>query len=200
LKISKARDLDRSELSKMRCHELRVQKRKPAFDEACDEMGECNFARIALAREHALAEERAAKAHAIKSSDECIVAPAFDRMGMTALVERRVEAEDFGIDPTLFAPRRGRRAGAHDLAEGSVRRDGETVASHGPRKALGHMKPIERDDPAMLRRNPKQHGIVPPFGHREDTLRVSVEQNLGGDPGRAVHKVSRKSKIRPAAP
>jgi hypothetical protein len=41
------------------------------------------------------------------------------------------------------------------------------------------VKRTERDDAALLRRNPIEIGIVAPFGHRKDALRVGMKDNLG---------------------
>jgi hypothetical protein len=76
--IRKSRDLDSAELGQMFGEKLRVEQRVAAHLQAGNQMHECHFAGITLAREHALAEEGAAEADTIKTTDESIVAPTLD--------------------------------------------------------------------------------------------------------------------------
>jgi len=182
-----ARDLDRAEARQMRGDELRVEKRKAAFDQPRHEMDEGDLARIGLAAEHALAEERGAEVDAVEAAYELAVAPRLDGMRVAAGMQRGVEAQDLGVDPALLASRRGRGAGLHHVDERHIGRDLEAIAAHGARQPLRHMERVQRKDAAPFGRDPEQLGVLAPFRHGEDALRIGAEQKIGRDVRAAVH-------------
>ncbi len=57
-------------------------------------MNQRNLARIALAREHRFAEERAAESHAIETADKLALKPGLDRVAAAQPVKLRVERAD----------------------------------------------------------------------------------------------------------
>jgi hypothetical protein len=63
--------------------ELRVEQGEAAISQARHEIDQRNLARVARAREHALAEEGAAEMHAVKTAGEFSVLPHLDRVAMT---------------------------------------------------------------------------------------------------------------------
>src|SRR3954469_4140173 len=102
--IASAADLDASELSQMRRHELRVEQPVAAEPQARDEMNQRDLAGIADPAEHALAEKRSAERHPVQPADQLAVVPAFDSVRRAASEQRRIEAHNFLVDP-------GRRTG-----------------------------------------------------------------------------------------
>src|SRR6185437_7085328 len=80
LVIQRARNFDGAEARQMRGQELRVEQAEPAALQSRHQMHQRHFARVPFAREHALAEERTAQLHTIKTARQFAVAPAFDGM------------------------------------------------------------------------------------------------------------------------
>ena len=72
---------------------LRVEQFELAFAQALHEVDERDFAGVALAVEHALAEERGAEADAVEAAGELAVAPGLDAVGVAEVVE----ADDTGV-------------------------------------------------------------------------------------------------------
>src|SRR5262245_8702531 len=64
--VAAARDLHRAELLEMFGDPLRVEQQVPTGAQAVDERDERSLRRVARAMEHRLAEERAAKRHAVQ--------------------------------------------------------------------------------------------------------------------------------------
>jgi hypothetical protein len=71
----------------MRGYELCIQQLISTFNQAGDEVDEGDFACIALAAEHAFAEESRAKRDAIEAADQFAAPPAFNGMGMAVCVQ-----------------------------------------------------------------------------------------------------------------
>jgi len=190
VEIFVTRNLDRSETGEMGCDELRIQQLISAVDQSGDQMDERDLACVGFAAEHALAEERGAERNTVEAAYKVPFAPAFDRMRAAAGVESCVESKDLVVDPALFAPRRRFRAGAHDVHERNVRSYVEPVAAHGTRETLGDVEGVQRNDPALLRRNPIEFGGVALFRHREHAIRVGAQYDFGCQASAAVHLMS----------
>jgi hypothetical protein len=174
----------------MRSDELRVQKFVPSFDQARDEVDEGNLAGVALAAEHAFAEERRTERNSVEAAGEPAIPPAFDRVRATARVQGRVQAQDFVVDPGLFAIRCRFRARVHHRGEGEIRGHCEAVAPHRSGEALGDVKSIQRNDPAPLGGNPIELVRVAALGHREYALRIGAKQDIRCERRRTVHLAS----------
>jgi hypothetical protein len=156
--------------------ELGIEERESALDHTRGEMDQRHFARIALAREHALAEECSAEAHTIEPPHQLSVPPAFDAVGVAPAMKRRIDLRDLGVDPTVVATGSRFGAGADHLGEGCIGGDPETVAPDGAGKTVGDVKAIERKDAAALGRYPEEQRVVAPFRHGKYALRVSPQQ------------------------
>jgi hypothetical protein len=91
-------------------------------------MHERDFARVALARKHALAEKGATQADAIEPADQRVLAPAFDRVCVAPFMEGLIEPDDLVVDPGIRSAIDRLGAGAHHLYEGGVGGDAEAVA------------------------------------------------------------------------
>jgi hypothetical protein len=86
-------------------------------------------------------------------------------MGTAAVVERRIEAQNFVIDPCLFTALGRLGAGAHDLTECTIGGYSITAVFHRTRQPSRDMKAIKRDDTAFIRRYPVKRGVIAPFRH-----------------------------------
>jgi len=172
-----ARNFHRAEARQMFGQELGVEQLESAELEARHQMDERNLAGVGLAREHALAEERAAQPHAVKPADQAAFAPAFERMGVVAGVQRGVEAQDFVVDPGLLRSGAARRRPA-SRRRTRCRGDDEFIAAHRARQPLRDMEGVQREDAALLRRHPIERGIVAPLRHREQPLGIGARNDL----------------------
>ena len=144
-------------------------------------MHEADFGRVALAVEHALAEERALEPNAIQPAHEPAVAPSLDRVAMAPAKQFAIEPPDAAVDPGIAAAGRRRGAGVDHRLEIVVDPDFEPVRAHGPRQPPRHMKTIEREHAAPLRLDPVETWIVGAFRHRKDAAGISLQQHLGRD-------------------
>src|SRR5205085_2571681 len=86
------RDVDAAEAFQVGGGRLRVEQFELALVEAVDQVDEGYFAGIALAMEHALAEERGAQADAVQPAGQLAVAPRLDAVGVAQVVETAVGA------------------------------------------------------------------------------------------------------------
>src|SRR2546423_15603035 len=114
-------------------------------------MHQRDLGRIARAVEHALAEERAAEAHAIKPADERIAVIDLDGVAMAQFEQAAIEPADRAVDPSARALRAGLGAALDDGIEIAVARDGEARAAHGSREPHRHMERVEPHDAALFR-------------------------------------------------
>src|SRR3954469_24246662 len=154
LVILPPRYLDRAENPEVIGHELRVQQLEPAGLEPGHEMHERNLGRVACAVEHALAEERAAKWHAVKTPDEGVALVDFQTVAMAAIVQLAIEDADARIDPGARAVGLRLRAALEHGVEVPVHGDGEAVGAHRADEPRRHVKTIERNDATHLRLDP----------------------------------------------
>src|SRR6516162_11280745 len=83
----------------VRGDELGVEQPEPAGLESCDEMHQRDFRRIAGTVKHALAEEGAAEAHAVKPAHQLLSVINLDGMAMANVIELAVERADTRVDP-----------------------------------------------------------------------------------------------------
>ena len=86
---------------------------KPRSLQPLDQMDQADLRGVALAREHAFAEEGAAERHAVEAADQPAVAPGFDRVAVAAPEELDIGLADRRVDPGVAAAlarsRRSRR-------------------------------------------------------------------------------------------
>ncbi len=155
--------------------ELRVEQPKPAGPKAREQMRQRNLRGVTGAMKHAFAEEGAAQAHPIKAADQGVAVIGLNRMRMTGGEQVAIEPHDLVVDPGLLPL----GAGAHDRFERAVGHHPISIRPHRLGEAARNDEPIEREDPALLRLDPKQVLGVAAFGHRKDADRIGPEQDLG---------------------
>jgi hypothetical protein len=97
-------------------HELAVEQSVAADLQPRDQPGQRDLRRIAARREHAFAEKGGAEIDSVEAADERALVPAFDRMGVAALVEQAIASFDVGVDPGLLAL----GAAFHHFGEGGI--------------------------------------------------------------------------------
>ena len=146
-----------------------------------DQMNKRHLASIGLPRKHALAEECGADSHAIEAADQSFAEPALDRVAATHSVELVVEGADTAVDPCRLAPRRLGCASGDNLAKRRVDADFEPpLADFLPERARD-MELVERKDAALLRLDPVERIVIGALGHRKDSRRIGLEQDLWCD-------------------
>src|SRR5690606_13464324 len=134
-----------------------------------------------LIREHALAEEGAAECNAVEPTDEVIVVPHLDGVAVAQVEKVAIERADALVDPGGAASRpRGGAAFDHPLDIG-VDADVEGNGAQGAGQPPGYVNAVEGKDAAVLRLNPIQRRVVGAFGHRKDSARVGLQQDLRRD-------------------
>ena len=157
-------------LLQMLGHELAVEQAEAALDQPRHEMDQRHLRGIALAAEHALAEERRPDRHAVEAADQLARRAGIRRCAHgRARCSSRVEVDDRLVDPGLGMARPRLGAGAHDVGEGRCRR--------GPRRSpvrklrasrCGQVEAVERQDAAPPGIEPEELRIVAALAHRED--------------------------------
>ena len=177
--IARLRQLDRAEGLQMIGEELRIEQPVSAGSKPRHEMNQRDLRGIARDMKHALAEERAPKAHAIEPTNELFAVIDLDGVAMPDVEQRAVEQTDARIDPGARALRPGRRASVDHGAKIAIAGDGEASCAHGARKARGNVERVKRDDPALLRLDPVERWIIRILGHRKDAARIGLEQHFG---------------------
>jgi len=120
--------------------ELAVEQGEPAEAEPRHEPGECDLRRVCTTGEHAFAEECAAQTDAVEAAGERVAVPAFDRMGVTGIVERAIGLLDHRIDPGF----RPVGAGADDIGERGIARHTEAIGAHCLAQRASEAEAIER--------------------------------------------------------
>ncbi len=106
-------------------HELAVEKREPAHLQSRDQPGQRDLRSVGHPAEHAFAEERPSKLHAVEPADQLTVIPDLDRMGMARPVQCEHRALDVVVDPRLVAV----RAGSNHRRKVTVHRNREAAGS-----------------------------------------------------------------------
>src|SRR5262249_5715000 len=178
LVILPPRHFDGAEPLEMVGDELGIEELETARPQPRDQMHERHFRRIARAMEHALAEEGASKRHAVKAADQRIAVIDLDAVAMSAVVKLVIEHTDASVDPGAGASRLRLRAAIEHAIEVAIDRDGVAVRAHGAGEPRRHVEAIERNDPAHLRLDPVESGILCALGHRKDTAGIGLEQDL----------------------
>ena len=84
--------------------ELGVEQREAARPQPRDQIDQGDLAGVAVAREHALAEERGAERDAVEAADQLAVAPALDAVGMAAPVQLDIEADQLSLSQVAGRP------------------------------------------------------------------------------------------------
>src|SRR5471030_2880534 len=146
MQVILARYLDRAELREMRCDPLGVEQNKFLRAQTFDQGNERDLRGISDAMKHRLAKKYAANGHAIKAAGEFALAPSFDRMRVTKLVQSLIAFDDFAVDPGVGAF----GTGANDFAEAMVDLDFENFFALNSPERVGNMKSIQRNDRARL--------------------------------------------------
>src|SRR6516165_9665941 len=104
--------------------------------------------------EHALAEEGAAERHSVESSDKLVAVVYLHAVAMPAFVKFAVERADARVDPGALPPRLRFRAAIEHPVEIPVDQHAETVGTDRASKARRYMKPVQRNDAALLGLDP----------------------------------------------
>ena len=107
-------------------------------------------------------------------------------MAEAGIEELAVKLADPPADPGLLPVEARRGAAGDHPIEVPVDVDLEKVRAHRAGQALGDVKGIERNDPALARLDPEQGRIVRILSHGEDAGRIGLQQNLGRDFNRVV--------------
>jgi hypothetical protein len=149
-------------------HELAVEQPEAAHPQSRHQPGERYLGSIGGAREHAFAEEGAAKRYAIETADQPSFFPAFDTMGMTHGMKPPACLENRPVDPGFVAILRGLGAESHDVIEGPVRRHLEAAVADDLAQRVRHMKGVEWNDRPATRLNPEDVRIICRVRHRKD--------------------------------
>lgn len=94
-----AAHFDGAEAGKVPGDELGVEQGETPIFEPGDEIDECDLARVAGAREHALAEKGAPQMHAVKPAGKLALLPDLHRMAMAEREQLAIEPADAPVDP-----------------------------------------------------------------------------------------------------
>ena len=159
--------------------ELGVEQAPAAPLQPGDQMHEGDFRCVALAAEHAFAEEGATERDTVQAAYQGFVAPAFDAVGLAAGVQLDVEPAYRGVDPAVFPARAGGGAGVEDGVEGGVDPDRDAVSADRALQAGRDVEPVQRDDAALLRLYEEYPRIVAGLAHGEDAGGIAVQQFVG---------------------
>src|SRR5260370_7026097 len=142
--IAPPRDLDRAKAAQMLGYILRVEQFEAARDQPRHQVHQRHLRGIAGAMKHALAEEGAAEADAVKSADQVVILPDLDAMSMSEFVQPDVEVADALVDPGVLAAGLWRGAAGDDGLEGGVDGNAEADAPHRPRHPPVQAQPVHR--------------------------------------------------------
>ncbi len=171
-----AGDFKGSELAEVGGDPLGIEKGEAAIAQALDEGVEGDFRGIGFAMEHGLAEEGAADGDAVEAAGKAVVAPGLDGMGEAATVKLAIALDDLLGDPGFVAA----GAGAHDGFEGLIDAEIEEAALERALEAMGDVEGfVEWDDGARVRGEPADLAVV--HAHREDAVKVALDEERGGD-------------------
>ena len=155
-------------------HELAVEQAKAADLQPRDQPGERHLGRVRGRREHALAEEGAGQADAVKAADQLPILPRLDRMGGPAGVEIEIALLDAVVDPRLAAL----GAAPDHVGEGAVAGDGEAARAQGLAQGAGEMEAVGRQDRPSARLDPIDFRGIAAVRHREHADRIGTEQQV----------------------
>ncbi len=122
LAVALLRHFGRAEHLQVIGEELRVEQLDSRRPQPRDEMHQRDLRGIARAMEHALAEERAPEAHAVKPADQRVAVIDLDGVAMADVEQPAIELADRRVDPGARALRAGLRAAVDHGGEIAVAR------------------------------------------------------------------------------
>ena len=160
----------------MRGDELAVEQLPPARAQARDEVRERNLGRIARPADHRFAEKGAAERDAVEAADQFAILPALDAMRVADLEQPIVTRLDHRIDPRRGSVARGLGTQRNHVGKGAIGGDAKTIGDDRLFQAMRQPESIQWQDRAQPRLNPMDRRVIRPVGHRENTLRISTEQ------------------------
>jgi len=163
----------------VRGHELAVEQARAPAPERCNQPGERHFGGIGHSAEHRFAAEHPVESDPVEAPDEVLTLPTLDRVGMTQPVEFAIARRDPAADPGFGSVGRSFGAGRDDRVEGGVAGHRESPPPQRARQRTRGMEPIERQDRASARLDPKHLGIVAVVGHREHARPIGEQQQFG---------------------
>ena len=181
-------DLDGAEAAQMLGHELAIEQAKAALDQPRHEMDQRHLRGVALAAEHAFAEEGRAHRDAVEAADQPAVDPALDAVGVAAPVQLGVELDDRLVDPALGMAGSRLGAGAHGVGEGGIGAHLEAAGADRALQPLRQVEGVERQHRAQARIEPVELGVVAALAHREDADAVGLQQEVGRDLHRRISR------------
>lgn len=129
---------------------------------------------IAGVGEHRFAAEHPAEGDAVQPADEFAVAAAFDRMGVTAVVQGGIGGAHGRCDPGAGGVRARPRAGGDDGFERGVERERESTVAQALGEAARDVHVGRREHGTRCRRPPQDRLAVGVPG--EDAAAVGLEQ------------------------
>src|SRR3990167_2211717 len=162
-------------------HELAVEQPEATLNEACPEVDQCHLRGVALAAEHALAEECRPHGNAVKASHQLIAEAAFDAVTVATAVQFRIEVDDRFIDPAFRMSRPWLGAGAHDLGKSSVGADGKPPGADRAGEPMGQVEAVQRQYRAHPGIEPMEPRIVAALAHGKDADAVGLKEEVGRD-------------------
>src|SRR6478752_8214680 len=127
---------------------------------------------VARAVEHALAKERAPKAHAIEAAGQLAVLVSLDAVTMPDAVELAIERADAPVDPGPGPARLRRGAAVQHPLEVAVNGDLEAVRPHSPGEPRRNMERLQRNNAALFGLDPIERRILGTLRHRKDAAGV----------------------------
>ncbi len=125
-------------------------------------------------REHAFAKENPINRHAIKSANQSIVMPGFNRMDQVHLVQMCVYELDGGVDPSIGAP----RASLYDILKALIACQIEETASNPPFQAPRDKDIIQRNDETFCRLAPIATLVIGRIGHDKVATGIFLYKRL----------------------
>jgi len=165
----------------MRGDELAVEQFPPARDEPRDKVRERDLGRIARPADHRFAEKGAAERDAVEPTDQLVLLPAFDAVRVADLEQAVVTRLDYRVDPRCRPVARGLGAQRNHVGKGAVGGDAKAIGDDRLFQAVRQAEAIERQDRAQPRFDPMDRRVIRPVGHRENTLRISTQQQCRVD-------------------
>jgi len=158
--------------------ELAIEQGEAPGPQPRDKMRERDLRGVAFAAEHALAEKSPAKSDAIEAADQPAFVPGLDRMSMSAPVQIGIGDLDRRIDPGIGAIGGAGGAFGYDLGESLVGGDRESIGTNRLGQRARQLKPIKRENPALLGFDPIDIVGRAAVGHREHPDRISSQQQI----------------------
>src|SRR5256885_16904924 len=130
----------------MRSSPLRVEQRKFPRAQMLHQSDQRDLRGIGYAMKHRFAKEGAADGNSVKSASEFVVAPGFNRVRMSELVQAFEAFDDLVIDPGVFPF----GARANHFAKPTVDLDFEELLSSDASQRVRDMEVFQRNDRARV--------------------------------------------------